>query len=810
MKSLFTTAIAICVSFLSFGQNTVVKGLLQEEGGTPVIYANIAVYTPDSTLVKVETTDGDGKFSVVGLAPGTYTLQASYVGLSDFRQEVTIAEKESKDLGVLTMVTQSVQLAEATVTAQRAMVEIKPDRTVFNVQGTINSTGDDAISLLRKAPGVIVDNNDNLTVLGRSGVLIYMDGKRLPLTGDDLSNFLRSLPAEQIDRIDIISNPGAKYEAEGNAGIIDIRMKKDKNLGYNGSVSSTYSQGRMARANISTVGNYRNKKMNIFGSAGVGRGGGWNEMEFINYQNGFVLDEVNNSDNRSNYGNLRLGTDFFLTKEHTIGFLAEVRSNDWWSDSQNRSLISNQSTPEMIDSILIANNEGDGVGDQQTFNVNYRYETKEGRSINVDLDYGHYDNDNDRLQPNLYFDAGETMLLTDRTNRINTPTTIDIYTAKIDFEDKLWGGKLGLGSKFSRVESDNTFLFFNISNQDETLNDRNSNIFNYDENVYAGYISYARPIGKTINVNAGLRAEQTDAMGVLTPFLPELQEDPVDLNYLSWFPSAGITWQVSQMHMWALNYGRRINRPDYNILNPFRNQLSELSYERGNAFLRPEIVNNVELGYTYAYRYNFKLSYSRTLDQITRLIGPDEDDPRAGFISWDNLATQTVYNFNISAPMQFAKFWNAYFNLNSSYTDNQADYGENGIVDVQAFSYNIYTQQTFTLPKGYTAEVSGWFSGPGVWGGVFEYNTSWSLNLGLQKKFMDDKLNVRLSVNDIFFQSGWNGSSEFNGLVSVGAGNWDSRRASISLSYNFGNDQVKRSRRRSTGLEDEADRVKQD
>jgi iron complex outermembrane receptor protein len=288
----------------------------------------------------------------------------------------------------------------------------------------------------------------------------------------------------------------------------------------------------------------------------------------------------------------------------------------------------------------------------------------------------------------------------------------------------------------------------------------------------------------------------------------DLEEPPVELNYLSFFPSVGITYAVNQRkgNTIALNYGRRINRPDYNVLNPFRNQISQLSYEKGNPFLNPEIVDNIELGYTLAYRYNFKLAFSRTSNQITRLIGPDDIDPRAGFIGWDNLATQTNYSFNAALPFTITKNWNAFFNVSAGYLDNQADYGDGAVIDLQAFTYSLFSQHTFQLPGQFTGEISGFYSGPGIWGGVFEYEALGSLNLGLQKKFINDQMNVKLSASDILFTSNWQGGSDFNGLLSTGRGFRDSRRATLSISYNFGNQKVK-SRKRNTGLEDEASRV---
>lgn len=808
-KNYLTLALLLITAFLQ-AQDGQVKALLIDNESNPVIFSNVVLYeAKDSSIVKVETSDEQGVVSFTSITYGDYFLKASYIGYEEINQsEIVLSESQRLvDLGRLAFQVSSVELEEAVITANRVLVEIKPDRTVFNVEGTINSVGDNGLGLLRKAPGVLVDNNDNISVLSRSGVLIYVDGRRLPLTGDDLTAYLSNLPAEQIDRIDIITNPGARYEAEGNAGIIDIRLKKDKNLGYNASFGVNASQGRYGTASANASGNYRNKKLNTFATINGGFGKRYHETVFTNRQNNFVLFENDFRLNNFSNSNYKLGTDFFISSKHTIGFLITGGSGHNISNGTNNTEIASASSESKVDSILFAKNDGDDSRINTNYNLNYTFDGKDN-NLSIDLDYGQYNNRSNTEQPNTYLDASRSTTLSEVYNAFETPVNITIATFTLDYEHEVWGGKLGVGTKGSRVNTDNTFRFYDVVGQERDLNLRRSNQFDYAEDVYAAYLSYGRPLSKKLSFQAGLRSELTDAAGDLQAFLTELQEPPVELNYLSHFPSAGLTYEINKMNTVSLNYGRRINRPDYNVLNPFNVQSSELSFQKGNPFLRPEIVNNIEIGYSLLYRYNLKLAYSKTSDQITRLIAPDEENPKAAFITWENLAQQETYSMNLSAPIDILKWWNMYVNFNSAFLDNQADYGEGAVVDVQAFTYSIFQQSTFTLPFGFKGEVSGYYSGPGVWGGVFKYGPQWSLNLGLQKKFLKEKLNVRLSANDIFFQSGWEGQSEFNGLISSGRGQWDSRRVALSLNYSFGNSNVK-SRKRKTGIEDAAKRVSQ-
>ena len=818
MKPAFCIVL-LCLLSTCVRAQYLLSGRVQDEAGQPVAYANVALYAfADSSLVKVETTGDDGAFSIQNLGNGTYNLAVTYVGFPPLRHE-GLTVTGDLDLGVLQLTAPGgIDLDNVTVTATRALVEVKPDRTVFNVQGTINAAGNDALSLLAMAPGVTLDNNDNISVLSRSGVIIYINGRRLPLQGADLSNYLRTLTAEQIDRIDIISSPGARYEAEGNAGIIDIRLKKAEDEGANGTLTASASQGRYAIFAVNAGGNYRNHSFNFYGNLGYAYNDSYTRSLFNSRQNGFLLLDNQYSQPRLRTPSVRLGIDHYAGKRHTIGVLYSGQQQDVTRDVLNTTRIYDQpqqgmTTPEEpADSILLGGVDGQGAHDQHAFNLNYNFAIAAGHNLNVDLDYGLFRNDDLLDQPNRYVRPDGTLLSTADAS-FNTPIDIDILTGRIDYDFPLAGGAASIGTKYTRVQTDNTFLAYDgLFGDGQVLQLEQSNNFRYEETVYAGYVSYAGNFSERLSYSAGLRVEATRADSRLLALmdLTDPPTRPIDSTYASLFPNAGLTYQLTDNQVLSLRYGRRINRPNYNILNPFRVQLNELSYEAGNPTLGPEIVNNLQLTYQLQRRYNFQLAYSQVQAAFARLLTPDPLDPRAGFSTYDNLAERSIYSFSGSAPVELTDWWSAYLSVQASYVDNEAnfsgEFGGAGVVNVEQFNYGALLQQTFTLPGEFTAELTARYISAGVSEGIFEYDDLGYVNVGLQRKFFAGRLNAKLSGNDIFRNFVINGQSDFGGLVTNGTVFRDSRRVALSLSYGFGNDKVK-SRRRDTGLDEAAGRV---
>ncbi|MEM7105328.1 MAG: TonB-dependent receptor [Bacteroidota bacterium] len=809
MSKFLSTLLTLSLLFnLAFAQGTNpgnIVGKVFDPEGQPIGYANVLLMTAaDSTMAKGEVTTDDGTFRFAGIAPANYWLKVSFVGFEDYQSDVfSLNVGQNLNLPTVNLLMPANDLAQVEVKAQRMLIEVQPDKTVFNVEGSINATGNTALELLKKSPGVVVDNNDNIILAGKNGVQVYVDGKPSQLSTADLAVQLRSMQSSEIDAIEIITNPSAKYDAEGNAGIINIRLKKDKRMGGNANVNLGYSYGLHHKYNASTTFNYRNKKLNFFGTYSFNGGTSENWLNLYRIQNDILFDQKSVMTSDGPYNSLKLGTDFFINKKSTLGVLVNGALNDRNWDNVANTPITDLTTGEGLQRLEATN---DNTGERRRFeaNVNYRYDDREsGISWNVDADYGIFRNKTESYQPNFYksFD-GET-ILDERIFTSTAPTDIDIYTFKFDHERNLWKGKLGVGAKTSYVRTDNTYNFFDIEDGVEVIDIDRSNNFVFNENINAAYATYSKQVKKW-NFNIGLRMEQTNSEGILTAMKP-VNNDRVDRNYIDFFPSGGVSVQVDQKNQLRLNYSRRIDRPNYQDLNPFEFKLDELTYRRGNPFLQPQYTHNVSLSHTFNYRLTTTLSYSYTSDFFANIS--DSTEVSRSFLETINLDHQRVVNLTISYPGSPTKWWDTYTNFGVYNTQNKADLGEGRVVDINQTTASLYHQSTFKLPKNFSFEVSGWYSSPSIWGAVYDTEANFAIDLGIQKRLWNKRGNLKISVTDIFHTASWRGIQEFAGFYVDASGGWESTQLRVNFSYLFGNDQVKKARKRNTGLEDETKRI---
>jgi len=793
------------LSLNTFAQTEAARiiGSVNAADGTPLAFANVILKAEqDSSIVKVGFTDDGGQFAISHLPAGKYWLTISFVGLPEKNSPAfELRAGQLLQLPTISLETRAEELEGVTVTATRPLVEIKPDKTVFNVEGSVNATGNSALELLRKAPGILVDNNENVTMLGRAGVQVYIDGKPAQLSGADLANYLKSMSSTEIESIELIANPSAKYDAAGNAGIINIKLKKDKSLGANGSINLGAASGRATAYNTSVNGNFRNKKINVFGNYSFYDGANPQNQDIYREQFGQVFDQTGQQDNFWQSHNFKAGLDYFINPKHTIGILAHTNFGESHFNNLSTTSIS-QAGSSSVDSLLIAESYNDFQRQNFNYNLNYMFQG-ENSSLNADFDFGSFQTDGTSFQPNYYRNPTGEVTLQERTFRTTMPRAIAIYTAKVDYETNFLQGKLGLGAKAALVRTDNTFDFYNVINGNTTLNAELSNQFEYTEQVNAAYANFSRQFEK-ISLSLGLRMEQTNSTGILNSLMPN-SNNTVKRSYLNFFPSGGLTYTPNETHNWQLNFSRRINRPSYQDLNPFEMKLDELTFEKGNPFLNPEYATNVKLTHTFKYRFNTSISYSHTTDQITRIV--DTQDKQAAFITWRNLADQYNYSLSVSAPISITPWWSTYTNVTGYHVINKGDYGEERIIDLKATAMNFYTQHTFSLGE-WKAELSSWYNSPTIWEGTFRFRAQYSIDAGISKNFLNEQLNIKLSVSDIFRTTPFSGQSEFGPLFMRLNGDWDSRRVKINLTYRLGNNEVKSARRRQTGLEDESNRIK--
>ena len=811
MKSLSHSiyfSIMLLLGHFSLGQqNAEIAGNVTDAEGNPSGYTTILLHSmPDSSIAKTALSAKDGTYTLVSLAAGEYRLSASNAGQNFLSERFSLAEGEKKSLAV-SLASPVKQLDEVQIRARRPLVEVRPDMTVFNVEGQAIAIGENAFELLRKAPGVLIDNNDNLILAGKSGVRIYIDGKPSPLSTADLANMLKGMQSNQIELIEIITNPSARYDAEGNAGIINIRLKKEKGLGTNGSLALGYAIGTYSKYDGSLTLNHRAKGYNLFGTYSGGRGYTFNFMDFYREQSGQSFDQTNRVNRDYFNNNFKAGVDFFIGKKATIGIMANGNISDNESVSNSRTGITNLASGEAANR-LIASNESTNDQNNLNLNLNFQIRGAGNSELSADVDYGRYRIEGNSYQPNYFLAPKTPDTLFTNIFGIFSPTEIDIYTAKADYSRDGLGGKISTGAKVAFVETDNTFNFSNIIEGQTVLDRDKSNRFVYDENIYAAYAIYQRKLGQKWNAEVGLRLEHTRTRGELTS-TQQTGLDTVNREYTNLFPTAGLTFTPNRNHSFRLSYSRRIDRPRYQDLNPFRNQLDQFSFQEGNPFLLPQFSHSLQLSHTFKYRYTTSLSYTYTNNFFTQIT--DTLDQNSSFLRQENLDSRQVINLNMSAPVQLKKWWRTYTNLGLSHTQNNGDFnaeGETGKdVQISRVTFNIYQQHTFQLNKVFALELSGFYNSPSIWGANYLTRRFWAVNTGAQFRMWQQRGVLKLSVSDVFYSMQWRGIQDFGGLFFDASGGWESRQLKLNFTYNFGSNEVKRARRRKTGIEDEKGRV---
>ena len=757
MKKVGLLAFALLVFGWIYVAAETIKGSVKDAQGNAMPFVTVSVLAQDSTLLTGAITDDNGAYAVEVNA-NRYIIQASYVGYVTAYGGPDFVLREETE-----------KLAEVEVKAKKPLIERQMDKLVVNVSASPLAAGSNGNDILRRAPGVRIDKDGNITVNGKS-VEIWIDGKPSYLSGQQLKAMLDGTDGNTIEKIEIISNPSAKYDASGQGGIINIKTKRNMMKGLNGILSAAYGgmyfgdvkrwlQMDMVSLNL----NYRSEKTYTFGQ--LTQVFAQNDIDLETYRKTPTLENYSYSGYAMDfqYYMLKVGNDWYIDSVNTLGFILQVpymKVNQRIIDGRNYAY-----TVEGTDTVSksISHTGAQIQSPQHTANLNYTHTFSEAleRELTVNVDYNRYNNKTANTQLTRY----DELIPYSLGLNINSKQVIDIYSAKLDFQTKFWktgmiecGVKYGLSSTNNHMTTDSIFDDIPLS---QTRQD-----FRYDEHVAAAYISVGKQFGEHWSVKLGLRGEYTYSFGNW------LSADSVTRrSYFNPFPTAYIGYTTSPLGKLqqpiavSASYTRRIKRPNYWMLNPFRTYVDAYSYQEGNTELTPEFNNDVELHFSWTQYLNVTFNFAHTQDMFSQktTILPDG----MGFTKWTNFGTCTTHGGNISLTelplvpkytkaedgsksMQGA--WLAltvnagwlHF-INKSYEKNAE--GKSAYENRTHYGYVGGTLSAY-LPKDWTLTFDGNWSSP-MTTGYNKQGSMYFLSFGVRKMYMPKGLIFNLNIQDL-------------------------------------------------------------
>ncbi|HEV7330749.1 MAG TPA: outer membrane beta-barrel family protein [Flavisolibacter sp.] len=813
MKQLFSLFTLVTLfSLAAQAQKTGrVSGSVKDGAQKTVASATVALLSAkDSSTVKLAVASKEGSFVIDGIVDGTYLVSVTAVGHQKaFSPQFEISSaKADVQLAALQLTPLSKAMGEITVVARKPLVEQKIDRTVVNVDASPTNVGSSALEVLEKSPGISVDKDGNISLKGKAGVMVMVDGRPTQLGGQDLANMLRSMNASQLDQVEIMTNPPAKFDAAGNAGIINIKTKKNKMMGYNGTLSLNYGQGMVPKINEGINFNFRQGKWNLFTNLSHGYRENRQVLDIKrNFINQTTKDLVSHFDqearmrgSRSSYSG-KLGADYFASKNTTFGVVVSGFSNP--SKFQNNNYTSIYEPGHVLTSQTRALSLQDETWKNFSTNFNFRQVLDTtGKELTADVDYITYDANSNQSLSNYYFGRNDEYLHKGDTLYGRLPQQIDIYSGRVDYTMPLKGGaRFEAGVKASFVKNDANAIYDTVHNAAIIRDQNRSNHFLYEENINAAYVNLSGPLSKKWSGQLGLRLENTVAKGAqLTT------NETFKRNYTQLFPTAFLQYAANEKNSFVLNYGRRIRRPNYESLNPFIEFLDRYTFQQGNPNLKPQFSHNIELTHSYKGFLNTTLNYTRTNDIIQQVL-EQEEATKTTFVKQMNIANQRQFGLSVSANKSITKWW-----TNSIYVNVFNNHFE-GVVSKEPVSISATTlmlngTQQFKLSKSFTAEVSGWFRTAGI-EGVLQAASVGGLNLGFSQSVLKDKGSIRFNVRDILYTQRFNATAKYANVDAVIRERGDSRVATIGFTYRFSKGKVGNVKRRASSANDEQNRVGQ-
>jgi hypothetical protein len=760
----------------------------------------------DSVIIHTAAADAAGGFSFVNLIAGKYRVRASRTGYEDGYSPWIDLETDPSSSHTIALRSKSELMKDVTVVGKKQPIQFLPDKTVINPDASIVNAGSSIMEVLEKSPGITVGKDGSIIMKGKPAVTVLIDGKPTQLSGSDLQSYLSGINASQVDAIELIENPGAKYDASGNAGIINIKMKSNRQKGFNGSMNLSMGQGIYAKTNNSLNLNYRNGKVNLFLNYGMRLSREEMNMytlrKYFNskHEDSALLEQPNVNRSLVNAHNIKMGVDFFASNKTTFGLAftggvfnrnARTFAGIDWMDAQYN-----------IDSSINTWGTNNLYFKRGGINLNGRHKIDERSEFTVDLDYVRFDiNGNQNFQTQLVMPGSEIS-----ATKGNIPSRLEIVTVKADYTTRFSQYTLETGLKTAINKTDNlaNYYSYNDNRWDPDLS--RSNHFLYNETITAGYASVDAEKNKW-HWQTGLRYEVTSykahQLGNAV-----VKDSAFERNYGSLFPTAFVSFQADSNNTFTFRLGRRIDRPLFQTLNPFVVTLNKYTYETGNPFIKPQYTWNVELLHTYKQILTTQLSYSYLRDYFSQIfiIDTNSSNVNKNIMLYTRGNVGSFKNFGISETFQLpvTRWWN----LTASAVFNHKII--KGFVwaplEARISQLNVSLSNQFQLKNGWGVEVGGYYQTKSQIDLQEWLTPQGELNLGVSKQILKNKGSLRLTIRDITYFQNYSGYSTFQNAYEPFEIKWDTRVVRLNFSWRFGK-AMKAVKRSEGGAADEINRV---
>lgn len=772
-------------------------GTVLDQSGQPLAFATaVLLQLPDSIIANSQATTEQGIYTFGNVRPGRYCVKALLLSYTSARSAAFVASTEPIMVPALRLAAAATALKEVTVTGTTPLLEQHADRTVLNVD-RLNTAGETALEILKKASGVTLDEDDNVVYRGSTGVNVMIDGKLTYLSGAALSSYLKSLPASAISQIELLPNPPASMDAAGTAGVLNIKLRRSQLPGLSGTYTVGGGYGRFEKSWAGANLSYNVGKVRLFARLDGGRYNSFNRLTMIRTIRDSLFNQENYWRPLTYAGTYATGVDVALTAKQNIGLQLRGSADQTAALSTSNSLTTdaagNPGGRRQLSNPQTSN------GTNQALNLYYRNALDStGRELSADVDYVRYASAKDQRFNNEVFAVGSEQGRPAEQLRSATSSETTIRAAKIDYVHPFAGTKwrAETGAKTSWVTSRSAIRFDKLAGNEWQSDALRTNQFRYDERISAGYVSVNTAFQR-LELKAGLRGELTQTTG-----MSATTGQQVDRRYFQLFPSAFASYKITEHDQVSASVSRRITRPNYQSLNPFLDYTDFYTAQQGNPFLAPSLSQSFVLNYLRKDFQILSLSYLRENNAVNKVV-TQNDDTKVSTSTPQNLAQASTLTLSSGGHTDLTKWWGMDSQLSGSYTQVRTAV-ENQAVRLASYSWAASSDHTFLLPRKYKLLVGGDYSSPAVMG-LFRTKANGQLNLGLKKQLWAEKASFSLKVADVFNTSRFRSTLQYNNVNQTWNNQWESRRVTLVFTCKIGSGKTQA--RHAAGSTDEEGRV---